>query len=174
MSNTVFTNVFRFLALLALQVLILKRINLLGEESMNYINFLVYPLFILLLPFSMSSTVILLLAFLMGISVDYFYDSLGVHASALVFLAWSRGIVLRQLEPKGGYNLNYSPTKKRMGTSWFFRYTIILMGLFVFFYFCVEVFNFALFGRILLKSILSYIASVVFIIILMFIFDPTD
>lgn len=172
-SSIIFANTFRFITLIALQVLILKQINL-GGDNFNYISILIYPLFILLLPLRTPKAALLLMAFTLGITIDLFYDSLGVHASAAVFMAYIRTFILNQLEPRGGYNPNYSPTKKRMGFTWFFRYSGLLLFVHLLFYFTVETFNFALIGNILLKTATSFVASMLFIIMLMFIFDPTD
>lgn len=173
MSSSVITNAFRFIVLLLLQVLILKRISV-GWEGYLYINILLYPLFILLLPFRTPTAVVILLGFLMGLAVDLFYSSPGIHASASVFTAYIRGFVLQQLEPRGGYNINHSPTKERMGAGWFFRYAAILMALHLFFYFSVEVFTYVYIVDILLKTFYSFIFSGLFIIIVMFIFNPQD
>jgi hypothetical protein len=172
-SSSIFTNVFRFISLVLLQVLILKRINI-GGEQFNYVSIIIYPLFILLLPLRTPKALVLVLAFALGITIDLFYDSPGVHASALVFMGYIRRFILNRIEPRGGYNPNYSPTKKRMGFSWFLRYAALLMGAFLLFYFSVEIFNFAFLGDILLRTISSFIVSMIFIIIVMFIFDPTD
>ena len=166
-SSSIFTNVFRFVSLVALQVLILKRINL-GGENFNYISILVYPLFILLLPLRTPKAVVMLLAFALGITIDLFYDSPGVHASATVFMGFIRKFILNQIEPRGGYNPNYSPTKKRFGFTWFFKYSALLLSVHLLFYFSVETFNFAYFGDVLLRTVSSFVVSMVFIIIIMF------
>lgn len=173
MSSTLITNGFRFVVLLLLQVLILKRISV-GWEGYLYINVLLYPLFILLLPFRTPHILVIVLSFLLGLGVDIFYSTPGIHASAAVFTGFIRGIVLNQMEPRGGYNVNYSPTKERMGAGWFFRYAAILMLGHLFFYFSVEVFTYVYIVDILLKTFYSFLFSMLFIIIVMFIFNPQD
>jgi len=173
MSSSIINNGFRFVILLLFQVLILKRISV-GWEGYLYINILLYPLFILLLPFRTPTPVVILLGFLMGLSVDLFYITPGVNAGASVFTSFVRGFILNQLEPRGGYNINYSPTKARMGSGWFFQYAAILMLAHLFFYFSVEVFTYVYIVDILLKTFYSFIFSGLFIIIIMFIFNPKD
>lgn len=173
MSNAVFTNAFRFIGLILVQVLILKRISA-GWEGFLYINLIIYPVFILLLPFRTPQPAILLLAFAMGITVDLFYDSPGVHASALLFMAFARPIVLKAIAPRGGYNMNHSPTRKRMGFPWFLRYASILIFCHIIFYFSVEAFTFVYIVDILRKTIFSYIFSMLFVLSLLFIFNPLD
>ena len=173
MSNAILTNVFRFLLLLILQVFVFKQVTL-GHEYLRIFQVLAYPLFILLLPFRTPRYLVILLGFVMGLSVDIFYDSPGIHASALVFMAFLRDWVLRWMEPKGGYNINFSPTKERMGLSWFFQYASILLGFHLFFYFSVEAFTFVYIIDIIQKTIGSFIVSLAIIMIIQFIFNPLD
>ena len=173
MSGIVFTNIVRFIALLLFQVLILKQLTF-GLGGPIYLNILLYPLFVMLLPFRMPLVGILPLAFLMGFSVDLFYDSPGVHASASVFIAFIRPLILSQMAPRDGYNMNHSPTKKRMGTRWFLTYSCVMMLLHLFFYFSVDAFTFVYIGQILLRTATSFVFSMLFVIIAMFSFNPLD
>lgn len=173
MSGIVFTNIIRFILLLLFQVLVLKQLTF-GLGGPIYINILLYPLFIMLLPFRIPLVGILPLAFLMGLSVDMFYDSPGVHASASVFIAFIRPLILSQMSPRDGYNMNQSPTKKRMGLRWFLIYSSLMMFIHLFFYFSVDAFTFVYIGQILLRSISSFAFSMLFVIITMFIFNPLD
>lgn len=173
MNKTITNNVIRFLGLLFIQVLILKRISI-GWEGFFYVNVILFPLFILLLPFRTSRPAELLLAFLIGICVDAYYESLGIHASASVFTAFMRPFILSWLEPREGYNVNHSPTLERMKFPWFFRYASILLLIHLGFYFSVEAFNFINILDIFLKVVFTYILSMSFILMVMFIFNPTD
>ena len=72
-----------FILLLLIQLLVLNNINLGG-----YINPYVYLLFILLLPYGTPRWVLLLVGFFTGLVVDYFSNTLGLHASATLILAF--------------------------------------------------------------------------------------
>ncbi len=171
MSGLVVVNGIRFFLLLMAQVLVLKRLSP-GIESFNYIHILLYPLFIILLPLRTPQALVLLLAFAMGLAVDIFYDSPGVHAAACVFSGYLRGIVLHQMEPRGGYNVNFSPTMARLGLRWFAGYASILMAGHLFFYFSMEAFTFAYFTDAVLKTVFSFIVSMAFVFGVMFVFNP--
>ena len=80
----------RFIALLLAQVVICNNINFLG-----YINPYIYIVFIFLFPIRDSRIVLLLVSFLLGILVDMFSDSGGVHAAAAVTLAYARPLLLK-------------------------------------------------------------------------------
>lgn len=171
MSGLLITNGIRFLILLIVQVLVLKRLSP-GVESFNYIHILLYPLFVLLLPLRTPQALTLALSFLLGLMVDIFYDSPGVHASASVFTGYLRGVVLGYMEPRGGYNVNFSPTKERMGLRWFAGYASVLMLGHLFFYFSIEAFTFAYFADTLLKTLFSFVVSMGFVFAVMFVFNP--
>ncbi|GJM33366.1 MAG: hypothetical protein DHS20C18_23670 [Saprospiraceae bacterium] len=173
MNNAVVINVIRFLLILVFQGYVLKRISEIVFGGF-YFEILFYPLFIMLLPFRTPRFLQLFLAFLMGICVDAFYDSPGVHASAAVFLAFIRPVILSWLAPRDGYNANYSPTMARYTFPWFLRYASLMLIFHLFFYFSVEAFTFVYIMDILLKTISSFVTSMVFIMVIMFSFNPVD
>ncbi|MEL6862782.1 MAG: hypothetical protein AAFP19_00115 [Bacteroidota bacterium] len=173
MNSTQLTNLWRFIGLTLLQVLILKRLSP-GWEQFNYLQVFIYPLFILLLPIRTPHALLVFLGFLIGITHDIFYDSLGVHASAAVFTAYIRPFVLAILEPRGGYSVGQSPTKRHFGLSWFLLYSSILLFAHLFFYFSVEAFTFYYIGEILLRTISSFFLSMIFVIMYQYLLDPRD
>lgn len=173
MNNVILTNTIRLIGLVLLQVLVLQRISLGGELS-NFFHVIIYPLFIILLPLRIPHALLVILGFIAGISVDFFYDSLGIHASAAVFIAFIRPLILKLLAPTKGYDMNFSPTKARFGAAWFLPYAAAMMVLYLFFYFSVEVFTYYYIGQIMLRTICSFFISMVFIIVIQFLFDPLD
>jgi rod shape-determining protein MreD len=89
-NNEILVNSVRFIALLLIQVLILNHINFLG-----YINPYLYILFIIVYPLNGSKLLLIFLSFLLGLSVDIFGDSGGVHSAASVLIAYIRPILLK-------------------------------------------------------------------------------
>ena len=77
MNNIVAANITRFIILVLIQVLVLININFLG-----YINPYIYILFIILFPIKNNRLLFIFLSFLLGLTVDLFLDSGGVHAAA--------------------------------------------------------------------------------------------
>ena len=94
MNNTIVTNIIRFVSLVLLQGLVFKNIAV-GWESFPYLHIIVFPLFILLLPLRTPKTLVIFLSFVAGFTVDYLYDTLGVHASAAVFTGFRANCQLR-------------------------------------------------------------------------------
>ena len=90
MNNVIASNTIRFVVLLLAQVMICNNINFLG-----YINPYIYIIFILLYPVGSNRMLFITLAFLLGLFVDIFMDSGGVHAGASVVLAFVRPVFLK-------------------------------------------------------------------------------
>ena len=77
MKSDVFTNSIRFIVLVLTQVLILNHINLFG-----YVNPYLYILFIILYPLTGNKSLLIALGFILGLTMDMFGDSGGIHAAA--------------------------------------------------------------------------------------------
>lgn len=85
-----FINSIRFVLLVLIQVLILNHFEIFG-----FVNPYIYPLLIILLPFNINSIQKLVLAFILGICIDFFEDSGGIHAAATLIIAYLRPLFLR-------------------------------------------------------------------------------
>jgi hypothetical protein len=171
MGQSSIANIIRFIIILLVQVLILKRVDL-SFGNFDYIHILFYPAFILSLPVSLPRQLVIVLGFIMGIMVDIFYDSPGVHASALVAVAFARGLVLRALEPQGGYKTKNTPGIRDFDLGWFFIYSSILMAIHCGIYFFMEAFSFKHVFDIFLNTIFSFIFSMIFILLYQLLFRP--
>ncbi|MEC3905582.1 rod shape-determining protein MreD [Tamlana sp. 2201CG12-4] len=90
MNSILSIHTVRFIALIALQVLILNHIDFLG-----YINPYIYILFIALYPIKNRRVVFIVLSFLLGIIIDVFLDTGGIHAAASVCIAYARPVILK-------------------------------------------------------------------------------
>lgn len=152
-----------FLVLLAVQVLFLNQIQFSG-----YINPYIYILFIMLLPLNMPRYAILLLAFLMGMGVDIFSNSLGVHSFAAVFLAYVRPAIIRVITNREEDMSDY-PGLAQTGFRWFLGYAVICVLLHHLVLFYVEVFTLANFLNTLSRALLSSVFSFFVIVLSQFI-----
>ena len=161
----------RFVILLVLQVAVFERVKF-DLGILSYTNIFIYPLWIMLLPFKMPKPVILIGAFIMGMTIDLFYDSPGVHAAALVFSAYLRDFVLRIIEPDIGYEPDQPFNIRRLGLIWYISYASIFLLLHLFVYFSVEVFSFVYFYEIMLSTITSLIFSLFIVVFFVLIFNP--
>jgi len=90
MNSLNINNIIRFVILILIQVLIFSNINFMGS-----INPYPYILFILLFPINNNRTLFIFLSFVLGLCMDLFSNSGGVHAAACVTIAFIRPTVLK-------------------------------------------------------------------------------
>jgi len=151
-----------FLVIVLLQLLLMNNIQFSG-----FINPYFYILFIILLPINIPRYILLILGFLLGITIDIFSNTPGIHASATVFMAFIRPFIINS------YNLDDQekmmiPSISNIGVKWFIKYLVIMIIAHHFFLFFIEVFSFSGFLHTLLRCILSSIFTFVFILISQF------
>lgn len=133
----ILSNIIRFIALLLFQVLVLHNLNL---GAFIYPAFYVY--FILLLPFETRGWVLLISAFLMGLSVDFFTNTIGLNAAASVLMAFFRPAVIQLLTANKSYEPGMVPGIRDTGISWFFAYSLLLIVVHHAMLFFLEAFGF--------------------------------
>jgi len=142
------------MVLVFLQVFLFKNITL-YNLSIPY----PYILFILLLPFETPNIVLFPLAFIIGITIDAFYDTPGLHAAACTLLAFVRVSFINITVQKDGFDNEPEPTLSIMGFRWFFTYILVLTLIHHFFLFNLEVFRISelqyTFVRFLLSSLFT-------------------
>jgi rod shape-determining protein MreD len=150
---------FMFMVLVLVQVLIFNQVHLGG-----YISPFIYILFVMLLPVNTPRYLLLILGFLLGLTIDVFTNSLGMHAAATVFIAFIRPVVIRSISNREEDRHEY-PGLMQNSFSWFLYYSIIMVFAHHLIFFYLEFFTFTHFFTTLLRVILSSLLSV-FIIIL--------
>ena len=170
MDKTIQRNIIRALFILLIQLVLLKRIDITFGDF-NYIHFTIYPLIIVLLPYKINKTLLVLLGFLLGLFVDLFYDSIGVHAFTTTFIAYARIYVLNLIAPTEGYGKN-SLTSYAYGIPWFLTYLSIILLMHLFILYSLEAFSFVYLKEILLRTIFSFIASLFLLTVGQLIFNP--
>jgi hypothetical protein len=163
-------HLWRFLGLVAVQVLIF---NPIAPKAGQYVTILLYPLFILLLPIKLPTFYNVLLGFLVGLSVDASTGILGLHASAGAFSGFARNTVLMVFQPKGGFSGKEPiPAPAHFGWAWFLQVSAVFFLLHIFWYFSVDAFTFVYLGAITLKTLASWVLSMVFVVFYGFLFYP--
>jgi hypothetical protein len=173
MNLALLNNGIRFVILLLLQIIVFSQVRI-GPLGPYYIDIIVFPLAYLLLPFRTPREFQFLLAFGIGLVVDLSMQSPGLHAGASVFTIAVRPIILRLLEPRGGYDKLHSPTLQRFKWPWFASFMSILSFVHILFYFSMEVFTPLFIGAILIKTLLSWFVSTLFIFLIVIILNPLD
>ncbi|HLW62419.1 MAG TPA: hypothetical protein VKY33_03375 [Flavobacterium sp.] len=157
MNNTALLNTVRFVVLVFFQVAVFNNIHFLG-----FITPYPYILFILLYPLNINRNLFLILSFFLGLILDIFNNSGGIHTTACITLAFVRQNLLKM---SFGYSYEYHmlriPDKiSRELTTYFVTGVLIhhtvLIGL--------EVFN----SNFITEILLRIVASSLFTIVLLF------
>lgn len=88
--NNILTQIFRFILLVAIQIIIVNKVQLFGYSS-PYL----YLLFIIGFPLNINRNLLIILGFILGICIDIWSNSGGVHAGATVLIAYLRPYILK-------------------------------------------------------------------------------
>nr|WP_299418421.1 hypothetical protein [uncultured Emticicia sp.] len=163
-SQTVIKLVLTFVIYLVLQILVIR----------NFVFFdvafcFVYIACILLIPDEIDPIWVILISFLIGLLVDIFYNTAGVHASACVMIGYLRSYIIKFLFPTKGVESDITISLKEMGGERFIRYVAILTIIHHSLLFFVEAGGFQFFLITVLKIICSVIFTMFLIIILQYV-----
>jgi rod shape-determining protein MreD len=148
-----------FFALVLVQVLILNNIQFSG-----LVNPYIYILFILLLPFTIPGYFLLGIAFILGISIDIFNNTPGIHAGATVLLGFLRPAIAQLVSSRELIEKGTTPNMTQLGSANFMKYTVISVLIHHLFLFFAEAFSFGDFFETLLRWILSSVFSIIIIL----------
>ncbi len=150
---------FYFIVAILLQVLVFNHIAFLG-----YMNPYVYILFLLYLPAETSRGYLLIIAFLLGLGVDLFENSGGVHASASVVLAYFRPAFLRLVVRRQASTLEDLDISS-FGLPSMLIYTIFAILIHHFTLFMLESFRWSDIGIVLVRTLYSSLFTLIFVLI---------
>lgn len=163
-NSEILINAFRFIFLVLLQVLVLNHINFLG-----FVNPYLYILFIIVFPLSGNKSLLIFLSFLLGLSIDIFGDSGGVHAAACVFIAYIRPAILKfSFGVSYEYNMvkiNKVPIAERL------TYISIMVLLHHIVLFTLEIFSFSHILLLLKSTLFSGIFSIILVLCTLLLFS---
>ena len=151
-----------FMAAVLIQVLFMDAIQFSG-----FVNPYFYVIFVLLLPLYVPRYLQLLLGFILGISIDVFSNTPGIHASATVFMAFLRPYFINSTNVDD-QDRGKIPSVMNMGASWFMKYSAVLILLHHIFLFYIEMFTFEDFFNTFMRSVLSALFTFVMIVVSQF------
>jgi len=128
--------------------------------------------FLLFLPITTPIVVQLLLSFGVGLTMDIFYDTGGLHAAAAVLLGFLRPWVLRLLTPRDGYDNADAVNVHQMGWQWFGVYLPLLVLLHHAAFFLLELGSFRHLGMTMGKILVSALFTGLALLIVQLLFFP--
>lgn len=155
-------NFIRFILFILVQVFVLNQIPPLH----HLINPYIYFLFILWLPFKIGRRTIMLLALTLGLVLDFFTKTPGLHAAPCLLIAYLRPFLINVLITQEGTEANYEePSIQSMSFASYFLYAAILTVIHHAFLFILEALQFAGLWYFLGKTLLSSAISLFLILI---------
>lgn len=159
-------NIARFILLLAAQIIIFNKFDFLG-----YINPFPYILFIILYPVNGNKYGLLAASFFLGLTMDLFCNSGGVHAAACLMLAYFRPSIF-----KFSFGLSYEYQTVRLNdTLTPERFSFILLAVIIHHLtlFVLEVFTFEYLWDIILRTIVSTLFTILICILIIYLIKPS-
>lgn len=158
-----------FVFIILLQGLVFNQIQFSG-----LVYPMVYSIAIIILPVETSLLLSVSIAVILGIGVDMFSDTFGLHTSSAILIAYSRPTVLKLLRPRDGYDSVLLLSIHDMGKAWFLTFATIIVGIHNLWFFTFELLRFDLIFTIILKTVFSTIVTLFIIILLQYLlYKPT-
>jgi rod shape-determining protein MreD len=166
MNSAVIYNSLRFILLLAAQIAIFNNMNLFG-----FVTPFPYLLFILLFPVNGNKYSLLLASFFLGIIMDLFLNSGGVHTASCLILAYFRPLIF-----KFSFGLSYEYQTVKINDSLSpERFSFILLSVVIhhFSLFILEIFAFDYLLSIISRTLLSTLFTLLISIIIIYLIKPS-
>ncbi|MCU0317961.1 MAG: hypothetical protein MUC61_01290 [Amoebophilaceae bacterium] len=127
----------------------------------------IYVAFLLLLPRGQKGLIShLFIGFFVGLLVDLFYHSIGVHAFASVLMVYSRTLLLKLMLPTGSYESAIQPTLRNLGWQRFSLFSLLLISVHHIALFFLEANNILLFFVVMRRAILSTLSTYVAVLLM--------
>ena len=153
--NKSFSLVSLFFSMLFLQVFVLNNILFLG-----FINPYLYISFVFAYPLKENRIPFLFYCFLLGLGVDFFSDTGGIHAISIVFIAYIRLFFIKVYFNKTATDFAFFKLKSEPFGK-VFNYVVTLTIIHHFIYFSFANFSFQNFSDVLLNTLYSSIFTLV-------------
>ena len=165
MNSTLLMNILRFVLLLAIQIIVFNNMTFYG-----YIIPFPYILYLLLYPVNGNKTNLLVSSFALGLLLDMFSNSGGIHTTSCVILAYFRPFIF-----KFSFGLSYEyQTVKINDVLTPERFLFILFSIIIhhIVLFSLEAFEFSLFFNVVLRIILSTAFTLLLCIVIIYLIKP--
>lgn len=115
------------------------------------------------MPFGVSTSLLMVVAFILGISVDLFCNTPGMHAGACVLMAYLRPLILKYISQHDDYKLGTLPTLYTYDASWYLKYLLMGVTIHHFALFAFEQIDTLFWWPTILRFLLSTVMSVAII-----------
>jgi hypothetical protein len=163
--NSILIHLIRFVLLVLVQVLVFNQLNFLG-----FINPMVYILFFFWYPIKENRMLFIGIAFVLGLVIDLFSDTLALHTASSITIAFLRPAMMRFV-----FGVNYEFQSFRLSNTtrvqqFTFLALLILVHQLVFY--SLEIFSLSNLLLILKKVLFNALGSIVMCSLLNSLFSP--
>jgi rod shape-determining protein MreD len=165
MINEILKQLLRLLILLFVQVLIVNNINL-----SPYVNPYIYIMLLLMLRANTSRVAMLFIGFGVGLLMDMFSSTVGLHTFATTLLAYIRPRFLTLSLNKEDFESNIEPNIATKGFIWFFTYSATLIFIHHMALFFLEIYGFKEFFATMQRVLYSTSVTLLMVILGQFLF----
>jgi hypothetical protein len=156
---------FVILILGLIQILFLKNLALFGHAF----GFL-YLLGLLILPSTIRTIPLMLIAFVIGFTMDIFFETIGMHTAAATCFAFFKPIWLKASSPTGGYDEAEEPSLSQIGFGRFIAYAFPLVFLYGLVFFIADQWGTGGFFGVISKSFFSALFTITLAILVQILF----
>jgi hypothetical protein len=167
MSSALFVNVFRFILLLTVQIVVFNNISLFG-----FLSPFPYILYIILFPVNGNKYALLVSSFLLGLIMDIFLNSGGVHTAACLILAYYRQYIF-----KFSFGLSYEYQTVKLNDSLTperFSFILLSVSIHHFVLFLLDSLYVLLFWNLVVRTVLSIFFTIILCIIIIYLIKPNN
>lgn len=163
MSNiSLIRQVILFFVYWLVQVIVAKNLELF-EVAFCFL----YVGYILQLPLQTDKSLLLGIAFVLGLMTDMVYDTLGIHAFCSVLIAFLRPWLIAFLAPAEEM---YELSIRALGFTWYLQYVLILVFIHHIGLFLLQQFGFSLITDTLTKAVASTVFTTFMVILVQYTF----
>ena len=155
MKNIV-ESLFWFIGLVLLQVLLLNNIQIAGV-----INPFLYIYFIIALPIHTNRISLVFIGFALGLVIDVFSNTWGIHAMATTLIAFLRPYIFRVVSTQEELD-KVMPRCRTMGAN-YVKYIVLMVFIHHLFLFLLEAFSFQYFWIVFVKTLVSSLITIILI-----------
>lgn len=127
----------------------------------------IYPLFLITIPLNVSLNRLMILAFVIGLTIDFFSNSImGLNSAASIIMVVAQPKILKLLHRKGEIENQIRPGMRELGFNRFFAYLAINLIIHHTAITLIENFGFSNFQIILPRIVVSLLVNMLLILVL--------
>lgn len=165
----------RAIGIVLLQVWVFNNtyfLHMINPQSYSIFQPMIYPLIIMFLPFDSSRSTVIIASFVLGIVMDVFTLSYGLHILAMLISGNMRNLILKNIELSPNLlESDNMPTMQTIGVQLFAVYGALFIGIHHLVYFLLQSFTVSSFLYNIVVTFCSTLLSIILIIIWELIFD---